>query len=34
LYNHACSLGELFANAHAAITRNIEKGIPGTINPM
>jgi hypothetical protein len=34
LYNHASIFGELLANAQAAITRKIEKGIPGVINPM
>jgi hypothetical protein len=34
LYNHASILGELFAKAHAAITKNIEKGMPGVTKPM
>jgi hypothetical protein len=34
LYNHFSIFGELFANAHAAITKKIENGIPGVITPM
>ena len=34
LYYQASILGELFANAQAATTKNIENGIPGVTKPM
>ena len=34
LYNHFSIRGELLAKAQAAMTKKIEKGMPGVMNPM